>query len=145
MKKSAQLIAFFLLLTIGSSALIFLTGIPINQAVFIKAQVALDKWESRLNKTYKTEYENSEKIKNDTDLVKDKLDDVSKQLSAYNNVVVGSRNALLGSKNIIMGNSNKIYGAGNFILTSNFNSLNRTNAAPNSQMSNTLVNDHWIA
>lgn len=77
--------------------------------------------------------------------MKDKLDDVSKELSAYNNVVVGSRNALLGSKNIIMGNSNKVYGSGNFVLTSNFNSLNRTNAAPNAAMSNTLVNEHWIA
>lgn len=54
MNKGIWLAAFLLLLTMGYSALIFLTGIPINQAVFVKAQVALDKWESRLNKTYNT-------------------------------------------------------------------------------------------
>ena len=146
MRKSilARLVFAFFLLYCASSALIFYPELPVDQKTLYKAQVALNRWERYLDKTYSTYEENPKRIKRKTDLVVGQLRRVSEQLMQYNNVALGSGNALLGSKNIIIGNNNAVYGNNNYIFTEDFNYAN-TASDPSKPINNHLVSDQWVA
>lgn len=58
----------------ANPALIYLPGVPVTPLTLVKAQVALNRWQTLLIDTYGTRRERSADIKAATDLVASELD-----------------------------------------------------------------------
>lgn len=140
MRYSKLLALILFLITISTSALIYIPNVQIDPILIYQTQVACDRLEASLRATYGTINQNALDYYIKTYAANFFLKQLtnSQQLRAYNNVLVGSNNTINGSKSLIIGNNNNVLGTGNYVFSQNFNS------AAAGATGNDLVLDEWL-
>lgn len=140
MRYSKLLALILFLITISTSALIYIPNVQIDPILIYQTQVACDRLEASLRATYGTINQNALDYYIKTYAANFFLQQLtnSQQLRAYNNVLVGSNNTINGSKSLIIGNNNNVLGTGNYVFSQNFNS------AAAGSTGNDLVLDEWL-
>lgn len=139
-RHGRQAVIFALLVTLVTSATIFIPGVPCDPMTLYQLQVGSDILLNDLRANPTLPVSKGFTFYKDTYFVNYMLQKLSNDegLKHYTNVIYGKENGIKnGHKNIIFGNNNEVSGNNNYIFSEDFNST----AVKGTDIENHLVLD----